>query len=271
MRRLFDNPMDKKKHRLYLISPSGKEYEIGFLSPCRDGFVLGTRQIEGIETSHLTVISKKGTLSSHITRQDTTHRREYFPPLTKKHIVEKFQSLKAEDSFCELSTRQLSEEVFYVTQRLLDWLDSLLQALYEERVTTKEVIHILNFERLIKNLPTLIKEISESPYSFFGLCKARDILSDNSKIAGITNSGMLIVPSKNGLHNINLSMITDFDFEPTLEKQHVSSPFIEITRAIGIPQYMEEIKNKKFLEKLLSKDMSELHQQSTDNHQDDSS
>lgn len=248
--------MDKKKHRLYLISPSGKEYEIGFLSPCKDGFVLGTRQIEGIETSHLTVISKKGAISSHITRQDITREKKYFPPLTKKEIVEKFQSLKAENFFCELSTKQLSEEIFYVTQRLFDWLDSLFQALYEERVLTDEVIHILNFERLIKKLPTLIKEISESPYSFFGLCRARDILFDTSKIAGITNSGMLIVPFENGLYNINLSMITDFNFEPTLEKRHISSPFVEITRAIGIPQYMEETKNKKFFEKLLSKDVS---------------
>jgi hypothetical protein len=247
--------VDKKRHRLYLISPSGNEYEIGFLSLCRDGFVLGTRQIEGIETSHLTVISKKGTLSSHITRQDTTHRREYFPPLTKKDIVEKFQSLKAEDLFCELSTHQLSEEIFYVTQRLLDWLDSLLQALYEERVGTKEVIHILNFERLIKNLPSLIKEVSESPYSFFGMSKAMDILSDTSKIAGITSSGMLVVPFENKLFSVNLAMLTNFSFVPTLEKNQVLTPFSEIVQTMGIPQYLEEIKNKKFLEKLLSKDM----------------
>jgi hypothetical protein len=246
--------MDKKKHRLCLISPSGKEYEIGFLSPCRDGFILGTRRIEGIETSHLTVISKRGTLSSHITRQDTTHRREYFPPLTKKYIVEKFQSLKAEDSFCELSTRQLSEEVFYVTQRLLDWLDSLIQALYEERVTTKEVIHVLNFERLIKNLPKLIKEVSESSNSFFGLCKAKYLLSDTSKIAAITSSGILIVPFGDKLYSLNLSLITDFNFVPILEKQQVSTPFSEITRTIGILQYMEEINSKKFFEKLLSKE-----------------
>ena len=249
-------PLDEKKHRLYLVSPSGKEYEIGFLSPCRDGFVLGTRQIEGIETSHLTVISKKGTLSSHITHQDISHKREYFPPLKKKDIVEKLQSLKAVDFFCQLSTRQLSEEVFYVTQRLFDWLDSLLQALYEERVTSEEVIHVLNFERLIKNLPKLIKEVSESSYSFFGICTAKDILSDTSKIAGITSSRKLIVPFQNKLYNIHLSRITDFNFAPTLERQQVSSPFGEITRAIGIPQYMEEIRNRKFFEKLLSKDMN---------------
>jgi hypothetical protein len=117
------------------------------------------------------------------------------------------------------------------------------------------VIHILNFERLIKNLPTLIKEISESPYSFFGICRAMDILSDISKIAGITSSGMLIVPFKNRLYNINLSLLTNFNFVSPLEKQQVLTPFSEIVQTMGIPQYMEEIKNKKSLEKLLSKDM----------------
>lgn len=249
--------MDKKRHRLYLISPSGKEYEIGFLNPCRDGFVLGTRQIEGIETSHLTVMSKKGTLSSHITQQDSTHERTFFPPLTKKEIVRRIRSMKVEDFICELSTSQLSEEVFYVSQRLFDWFDSLLQALYEERVSAKEVIHILNFRGLVKKLPKLIQEISESPYSFLGLCKARDILSDPLRVVGITNSGLLIVPLEGKLFKMNPTIITDFNFVPTLKKQQVSSPFTEITQAFGIPQYMEEIKNKKFLEKLLSNDMSE--------------
>jgi hypothetical protein len=40
--------MSKKKHKLQLISPSGEEYELGFLSPCRDGFVLGTPRVEGV-------------------------------------------------------------------------------------------------------------------------------------------------------------------------------------------------------------------------------
>jgi hypothetical protein len=231
--------MDKKKHKLYLISPSGKEYEIGFLSPCKDGFVLGARQIEGIETSHLTVISKKGTLSSHITRQDTTDERTYFRPMTKREIVEKIQFLKEEDFVSRLSARQLTEEVLYITQRLYDCFDSLLHAFYEERILAKEVIHILNFKRLVKRLPRFIQEFKESPYSFLGLCKAKDILNDISKIAGITSSGLLVIPLENKLYNVDLSMITNFNLVPTLPKQEVSNPFTEIGRAVGIPQYVE--------------------------------
>jgi len=69
----------RKKEKLLIITPSGKEYEIGFLSPCKDGFVLGASQIEGMNTPHLTVLNKKGTISSHITPQYQGDR-EYFPP-----------------------------------------------------------------------------------------------------------------------------------------------------------------------------------------------
>ena len=53
---------DKRKLKLVLISPKGHEYQVGFLSPCRDVFVLGTSQIEQVDSSHLTILCKKESL-----------------------------------------------------------------------------------------------------------------------------------------------------------------------------------------------------------------
>jgi len=34
-----------------IILPSGKKHKLGFLSPCRNGFVLGTVEVEEADTS----------------------------------------------------------------------------------------------------------------------------------------------------------------------------------------------------------------------------
>jgi len=246
--------LKRKKHKLYIITPSGEEHQLGFLTPCKDGFVLGTPHTEGIETSHLTTIFKRGLLSSHITPQDQVQDRQYFPPISKEKIVEKVKALTEENIISQLPTAQLSENVFYVTQKLLDWLESLINTLYEKKISLIEVIHILNFKKLLRNVPRYIEELKKSPYSFFGVCKAREILDDNSKVCGITESGLVITPLDDQLYCIDFSLFTSFSFVPTMEEKKVSTLFDEIYRSMGVSQYMEEVQKKRFLEKLFSKE-----------------
>ena len=174
--------------------------------------------------------------------------------MSKEEIAEKTQALIDRNFISQLTTKQLSEKVLHITEKFLDWLESLMDALYEKKISPKEVIHILNFKRLLRNLPRLIEEFKKSPYSFLGLCKAREILEDRSKIYGINNSGLFIMPLENQLYGIDFSLLTNFDFVPTLEDQEISTPLDEIYSSIGISQYMEEIQKKRFLEKLLSKE-----------------
>jgi hypothetical protein len=84
--------MRRKREKLVIISPSGKESKIGFLSSCKDGVVLGVSQTQGMDISHLTVLNKKGLVSSHITSQSQGDR-EYFSPITKKEIVRRSRLL----------------------------------------------------------------------------------------------------------------------------------------------------------------------------------
>lgn len=246
---------DKRKHKLILISPKGEEYQVGFLSPCRDGFVLGTSQIKEGSTAHLTIIRKKGKISAHITPQQPLAERRWFPVTSVKEAAARFQSLVENKMVFQLSPEQLSEEVLYVTKKFGDWFDALIGAFYQERSSKKEVVHILNFKSLIEQIPQLIDELRESPQSFLGLCKAGDILRNKSIIAGFSNSKILIIPFENELIGVNFGVFTNFDFIPSISQSEISNPLTEFYQSIGIPQYLkEEVIEKKFLEKLLSKE-----------------
>jgi len=241
----------EKKHKLLLVTPSGREFELGFMSPCRNGYVLGAPQVEGVDTSHLTVIAKEGKLSSHITPQEHPQNRRYFSQVNLEDFAKTFQEKVEQKLASPLSTDQISEEVAYVTQKFLDWLDSVKNALYEKRISSKEVIHVLNFKKLLEKLPQLTEEFKNSPSSFFGMCKAKEILKDTSKILGFTKSRLLVIPVENQLYYADFFFITNFN--PVLEQQEVSSPLSEIYRGMGIHQYMREVEKKKIVEKLLSK------------------
>jgi len=248
--RLF-NKRVRKKHKLLLITPSGRDVVIGFLSPSRDGFVLGAPHVKGVDTSHLTIISKEGVLLSHITPQEHPQDRQYFPKLSLDGYVREIQKKAMQNLISPLSTKQSSDEVFYVTQRLVDWINSVMNTLYEKRISPRKVTHVINFKRLLEKLPQLIEEIKNSPSSFFGLCQANEILKDHSTIFGLTKSRKLLMPFENQLYYLDSSFITAFN--PILEQQEISSPLTEIYRSMGILQYMHEVKKKKIIEKLLAK------------------
>jgi len=250
---------EKRKHKLLVISPAGEEYQIGFLSPCKDGYVLGTSQIEKEESSHLTILRKKGTISAHITPQKPSKERQYFLPLSVKEFAARFRSLLDNKMVFQLSQEQLSEDVMYVTTKFEDWLNALVKALFQKKTTKKEIVHILNFKNLYDQLPKLVDEFRTAPQSFFGLCKAKDMLKNNSIIAGVSDSKILIIPIEKELIGIDFRVFTNFDFIPSMDRSQLSNPLTEFYQSLGINQYIQqEVMAKKFLENLLSKEAREF-------------
>jgi hypothetical protein len=250
---------EKKKHTLLIISPAGEEYQIGFLSPCKDGYVLGTSQIEKGKSSHLTILRKQGTISAHITPQKPLEEKQYFPPFSIKKFTERFRSLLDNKTVSQLSQEQLSEDVMYVTRKFEDWFNALVKALFQKTTTKKEIVHILNFKKLFDQLPKLVDEFRTAPQSFFGLCKAKDMLKDNSIIAGVSNSKILIIPIEKELIGIDFRVFTNFDFIPSMDRSQLSNPLTEFYQSLGITQYIQqEVTEKKFLENLLSKEAGEF-------------
>lgn len=250
---------DKKKHRLLVISPGGEEYQIGFLSPCKDGYVLGTSQIEKGDSTHLTILRRKGTISAHITPQGLSKERQYFPPLSVKEFAARFRSLLDDKMVFQLSQEQLSEDVLYVTTKFEDWFNTLVKALFQKKVTKKEILHILNFKNLLDQLPRLVEGFRTTPRSFFGLCKAKDMLNDTSIVAGVSNSKILIIPFAKELIGIDFRVFMNFDFVPSMGRSQLINPLNEFYQSLGITQYIQqEVMEKKFLENLLSKEGGEF-------------
>lgn len=70
----------------------------------------------------------------------------------------------------------------------------------------------------------------------------------------MNNSGLFIAPFENQLYGVRFPLFTNFNFVPTLEEQEISTPLDEIYRSMGVAEYMEEVQNKGFFEKLLSKE-----------------
>ena len=125
---------DRKRHKLILISPSGEEITLGFMSPSRNGFVVGMSE----DTSHVTIITKKGEISAHITPQEHPEDRRYFPPITIEKYIKKIELAIEQGLFVKLPANQLSEELFYASQRFVDWFDSLREALIREKLQRKK-------------------------------------------------------------------------------------------------------------------------------------
>jgi hypothetical protein len=246
---------EKKKQKLVIISPSGEEYQIGFLSPCTDGFVLGTSQIKKEEGSHLTILHKKGTISAHITSQKPSKERQCFLPSSVKELAKRFQLLLENKMVFQLTQEQMSEDVIYLTRKFEDWYNTLVKALFQKKTTKREIIHILNFKNLFEQLPQLVDELKSSSQSFFGLCKAKDMLENDSIVAGVSNSRILIIPIEKELIGIDFRVFIDFDFMPSMNKSQLNNPLTEFYQSLGITQYIQqEVMEKKFLENLLSKE-----------------
>jgi hypothetical protein len=244
----------EKKHKLLLIAPSGEKYQIGFLSPCTDGFVLGTSKVTGEETSHLTILNKEGTISAHITSQNAFKKRQHFPHSNVEEFSERVKSLVDDKMVFQLSQDQLSEDVLYLTRKFEDWFNVLIKALIQKKTTETEIIHVINTKKLLKQIPKLVEDLRNSPQSFFGMCKAKDMFQHDA-IIGISNSKTLIIALEKELIGVDFRVFTNFDFAPSMDKSQLSSPITELYQSLGINQYMQkEVVEKKFLENLLSKE-----------------
>ncbi len=241
----------RKKEKLILIAPNGEEYLIGFLAHCSDGVVLGTAQRQGND-SHLTVLNKDDVLSAHITPQNLLRRPEYFTPLNLKDMKNRLQSLVDNKMIFQLSQEQLSEEVFYLTEKFEEWFDDLTGALFQKETRNGCIVYLVNFKTLFDELPDLINRLRASPQSFFGVCKVEHILSDSSIAVGISNTGLLILPIEKELIGIDIRAFMNFEFTPSAGRSQFDSPLNEIYQSMGINQYIkQEVIEKQFLEKLL--------------------
>lgn len=202
----------EKIEKLILIGPSGKEYEVGFMSPCAEGMVIGAAQIGDKSPPHLTVLKKDEQVSSHITYQDHSAKRQWFPPMTTEDMLTKFQALIDKGIVFQIGQEDHSTKVIFLTKRLADWFEAFMAAFYQKMVSEKKVIHVFNFKNLFEMLPDFISEVKKQPNDFFGLCQIKDLIEDNSKVLGISETGLLILRAENELIGMRMDDLLGASF-----------------------------------------------------------
>jgi len=241
----------EKKEKLVVIGPSGKEYEIGFLSPCSDGVVIGTTRI-GSEKNppHLTVLKKNGGISSHITYQDNSAKRQWFPPTTTSEILANFQALLDKGIVFQLGPDEYSLRVVFLTKKLENCFDRFMAALYQKRVLENQVTHVLNIKNVLEILPDFIHDLREHPNDYFGLCQVKDLLGDDSKVIGMTESGLVILHVENELIGMRMNQLLGASFMGVPTQFEGQSALNEVYQSFGVSQYVQEVFDGKYLENL---------------------
>ena len=128
------------------------------------------------------------------------------------------------------------------------------KTVYRKKTSKKEIIHILDFEHLDKKVPKFVHELTESPGSFIGLCNAKEIIKDSSKIMGVNKEKTMLLPLEDKLFGVNIPIFSASQLAQNEDTDNLSNPLEKIVYSMGISQYFEEIQNKKFLEKIFEKE-----------------
>ena len=117
--------------------------------------------------------------------------------MTINELSARVQALVDQGLIFQLTPEEQSQEVLFLTQKLENFFNSLIAALYQKEVSEKQVFHILNIKNLFEMLPILVQEIKEKPMDYFGRCQAKELLQDKSIVIGLSESGLAILPAEN--------------------------------------------------------------------------
>jgi hypothetical protein len=102
-------------------------------------------------------------------------------------------------------------------------------------------------------LPDLFQAIKEKPSDFFGICKANEILTDTSKVLGISEAGLLFLPIENTLIGVQINAFLGTELVGLPAIPQADNPLGDIYESLGLPQYIQkEIFERKYLENLFS-------------------
>jgi mRNA-degrading endonuclease HigB of HigAB toxin-antitoxin module len=242
----------EKREKLVVIGPSGKEYEIGFLSPCTDGVVIGTTRIGDKNPPHLTLLKKDEGISSHITYQDHSVKPQWFPPATTSEVLDNIQVLLDKGIIFQIGSDEYSLRVVFLTKKLEKCFNRFMAALYQKRVLENQVIHILNIKNVLDMLPDFIHDLREHPSDYFGLCQVKDLLEDDSKVLGMTESGLVMLHAENELIGMRMNYLLGASFMGVSTQFQGQSALNEVYQSFGVSQYVQEIFDRKYLENLFS-------------------
>jgi len=221
--------MKPKKYVAGIKFPDGQIKNLMIFAPSKDGYVLTVPH----SNIHVTLLTKNGFVSSHVKNQ-ISGNYEHLGELSKSKeyndIIERALGLR------KLNEEEYDTIVLYFTQKGIDLFNEP-KFVWIEKKSKNQTSTYLDLPSMISKAKDTAIELSKSPKSFFGLCHARDLISNKEIEVGISNiqEKIGIIEIDGDLYEIDLSSFLDLE---------TKSPLYEILEPLGIPILYKDIQKR---------------------------
>lgn len=221
--------MKPKKRAWGIKLPDGKKKDLLLLIPSRDGYILTVPY----SNTHVTILDQGDHISTHAKNQIMS-KYDHLGELSKS---EKYDDvIEGAIKLRKLDEAEYDTIVFYLTKRGIDILNER-QLVWIEEKSKEQISQYLDLSSTISKAQDTARELAKSPESFFGLCCARELLSNNEIEVGISNiqEKLGIIKDEGVLYEFDLSSFLDLETE---------SPLSGILEPLGIPILHKDIKKR---------------------------
>ena len=223
--------MKQKRIRVGIKFPDGDIKGLVYANPSKDGFVYGVSYAD----THITALPETHDISFHLTNQKSS---------TKQHLGRIIKNGDYDDLLLKalnpkiIVDEGLDEKIGYITKLGMELLKQPSDILLETE-TDQERIFLLDLLRFFNNSMRMLFELSQNFLNYFGLCMAREILSNNEYEAGFTSRETAVIEVDGDLYEVDIKAYLDLA-EP-------ENPLQEIIIPLGLTSLMPEL-NKRFKE-----------------------
>jgi len=208
-----------------MLFPDGDIRWLFFSAPSKDGIVYGVSH----SNTHITALPETNAISFHLTTQSTS-TMQHLGRIIKDGNYEDLQ-LKALNPK-KITDDGLDEKVVYITERGMELLNQPSK-IVKETETDKEKIFLIDLFGFFKNSIEVFIELKKDFLNLFGLCTAKDIISNDKYEAGITSRETAVIEVDGNLYEVDIKAYLDLANE--------KNPLQEIIGPLGLPNLMLEL------------------------------
>ena len=229
--------MKQRRFKTGILFPDGDIKGLVYGNPSKDGFVYGVSYAD----THITALPETHVISFHLTNQ-IKNTKQHLGRIIKDRDYEDVQ-LKALNPKI-VSDEGLDEQVGFITKRGMELLNQPSDIIIIESETNEERIFILDLLKFFNNSIKMLLELSKELLNVFGLCAAKEILSNKEYEAGLTSRETAIIKVDGDLYEVNIKAYLDLVNE--------ENPLQEVFRPLGLPSIIPEL-NRRFMQVLEEK------------------
>jgi len=230
--------MKQKRTKVGIKFPDGDIKGLFYGNPSKDGFVYGVSYAD----THITALPETHDISFHLTNQSKNTKQHLGRIITDRDYDD--VQLKALNPKI-VADEGLNEQVGFITKRGMELLNQPSDIIIIiESETNEERIFILDLLKFFNNSVKMLIELSKELHNVFGLCTAREILSNKEYEAGFTSRETAIIEVDGDLYEVNIKAYLDL--------ANQENPLQEIFRPLGLPSMIPEL-NRRFIQVLEEK------------------